>query len=72
MFLDRSRSRISVLFSTAFYRVRYSMSVVSVQLYMTFRAHKCQDVMREVQAAVRNSINNAVTEKGWDIRHMCR
>lgn len=49
-----------------------SMSVVRVQLYTTFSAHKSEEVMREVQAGLRNAIKNAVTEKGWDIRHMCR
>ena len=48
------------------------MSVVRVQLYMTFRAHKCQDVMREVEAAVRNAIRNAVTEMRWDMSHIRR
>ena len=48
------------------------MSVVRIQHYKTFKAHPSEDVMREVEAALRKTIKNAVTKKGWDIRHICR
>ena len=48
------------------------MSVVRVQLWKTFSAHPSEDVMRELEAVLRNTIRNAVTEKGLDISHICR
>ena len=48
------------------------MAVVRVQLWRTFSAHPSENVMREVEAVLRNTIRNAVTEKGWDIHHICR
>ena len=48
------------------------MAVVRVQLWRTFSAHPSEDAMREVEAVLRNTIRNAVTEKGWDLHHICR
>ena len=40
--------------------------------WKTFSAHPSEDVMRELEAVLRNTIRNVVTEKGLDISHICR